>query len=54
MESQPEWWMAGAPAPVKEPKVKRKPKPQPTLFGDDWISNLLASDLFRQQMDAPR
>ena len=53
VESQPEWWMAGTPTQVKEPKVKRKPKPQPTLFGDDWISNLLASDLFRQQMELP-
>jgi PglZ domain len=53
VESQPEWWTAGAPTLAKEPKVKRKTKQQPTLFGDDWISNLLASDLFRQQMDLP-
>ncbi|MCX6619570.1 MAG: BREX-2 system phosphatase PglZ [Acidobacteria bacterium] len=53
VESQPEWWLAGAPTPARESKVKRKAKQQPTLFGDDWISNLLASDLFRQQMDIP-
>ena len=53
VESLPEWWMAGAPAPAKEPKVKRKAKQQPMLFGDDWISSLLACELFRQQMDVP-
>jgi PglZ domain-containing protein len=53
VESQPDWWLSGAPTPAKEPKFKRKAKPQPTLFGDDWISNLLASDLFHQQMDLP-
>jgi hypothetical protein len=54
VETQPEWWMAGAPAPAKEPKgSKRKTKQQPMLFGDDWISSLLACELFRQQMDVP-
>jgi hypothetical protein len=53
VESQPEWWMAGAPTPATEPKVKRKTKQQPTLFAEDWISGLLASELFRQQMDLP-
>jgi len=53
VESQPEWWMAGVPAVVKEPKAKRKTKQQPTLFAEDWISGLLACDLFRQQMDLP-
>ena len=53
VESQPEWWMAGSPTAAKEPKTKRKPKQQPTLFAEDWISNLMASDLFRQQMELP-
>lgn len=52
-ESQPEWWMAGEPTPAKEPKAKRKPKQQQTLFAEDWIATLMASDLFRQQMDLP-
>jgi hypothetical protein len=53
VEAQPEWWLAGAPVPAKEPKTKRKPKQQQTLFAEDWISSLMASDLFRQQMDLP-
>jgi len=54
VESQPEWWIAGAPPiEAKEPKARRKPKAQPTLFGEDWISSLLSSDLFRQQMELP-
>jgi hypothetical protein len=53
VEAQPEWWLAGAPIPAKEPKAKRKPKQQQTLFAEDWISSLMASDLFRQQMDLP-
>jgi hypothetical protein len=53
VESQPEWWSAGSPIPVKEPKTKRKPKLQQTLFSEDWISSLLTSELFRQQMGAP-
>ena len=53
VESQPEWWLAGEPTPAKEPKTKRKPKQQQTLFAEDWISSLMASDLFRQQMDLP-
>src|SRR5581483_3263070 len=28
-------------------------KQQQTLFTEDWISSLLSSDLFRQQMEAP-
>jgi hypothetical protein len=53
VESQPEWWMGGVPAPLKEAKIKRKPRQQQTLFSEDWISNLLASDLFHQQMELP-
>jgi hypothetical protein len=53
VESQPEWWLAGELTPAKEPKTKRKPKQQQTLFAEDWISGLMASDLFRQQMDLP-
>jgi hypothetical protein len=53
VESQPEWWLAGAPVLRNEPKTKRKPKQQQTLFSEDWISNLMASDLFRQQMELP-
>jgi hypothetical protein len=53
VESQPEWGAAGPPAPAKEPKTKRKPKLQQTLFSEDWISSLLTSELFRQQMDVP-
>src|ERR1022692_3933656 len=53
VEAQPEWWLAGAPIPAKESKAKRKPKQQQTLFAEDWISSLMASDLFRQQMDLP-
>jgi hypothetical protein len=53
VESQPEWWMAGSPTVVKEPKTRRKPKQQQTLFGEDWIATLMASDLFRQQMELP-
>jgi hypothetical protein len=54
VESRPEWWMPGtAPPEVKEPKAKRKSRPQATLFSEDWISNLLANDLFRQQMELP-
>jgi hypothetical protein len=54
VESRPEWWSSGAAVPpAKEPRSKRKTKPQPSLFSDDWIATLLATDLFRQQMSLP-
>jgi hypothetical protein len=53
VESQPGWWLAGVPALPNEPKLRRKPKEQQTLFAEDWISSLLASVLFRQQMELP-
>lgn len=54
VESQPDWWLAGPSAPPpNEPKTRRKPKQQQTLFTEDWISSLMASDLFRQQMEPP-
>jgi hypothetical protein len=53
VESQPEWWLAGAVILPNEPKTKRKPKQQQTLFTEDWISSLMASELFRQQMELP-
>jgi hypothetical protein len=54
VESQPEWWL-GAPTSnlPNEPKPRRKPKQQQTLFSEDWVRSLLASDLFQQQMNLP-
>src|SRR5262249_54829787 len=50
----PEWWNPETGArEVKQTKAKRKPRSQAALFSEDWISNLLATDLFRQQMELP-
>ena len=54
VEATPEWWNGSQSTPVEAPRVKRKPK-QPSLFIEepDWVAGLLASDLFRQQMELP-
>ncbi len=53
-EARPDWWSASELAPVQAPKSKRKTK-QASLFVEesDWIATLLASDVFRQQMESP-
>jgi hypothetical protein len=54
VEAPPEWWSGLQAAPAEASRVKRKPK-QPSLFTEetDWVTGLLASDLFRQQLELP-
>jgi hypothetical protein len=57
----PEWWIEGAgvptPAPMPTPQKGKKPvKPSLPLFADapkaaDWVTTLLASEVFKQQME---